>query len=191
MNAIIENLQSRNSVKFVQAPGPSEEELAALLQSAMSAPDHGMLRPWRFKRIRSEDVGKLIELAIAARADEGNPLTEPQIATMQRWLSQVPVLLAVACYIDHSNERIPEQERILSTGAAVMNILNAAHSLGYGAFWSTGIGTYTEAVPAALGFDDLEHYFMGFISIGTPLAEVRPKERPNYEDHFSVWDGAV
>ncbi len=187
MNSVIQSLQSRNSVKLVQAPGPSDEQLEQIMQAAMSAPDHGRLRPWRFKRIPAEHVGHLLDLAVQALADEGTPYTEAKIISTRRWLEQAPVILAVACYIDHSNERIPHQERVLATGAAVMNILNASHALGYAGYWSTGLGTYTQAVPEALGFDELEYEFMGFVTIGTPIAEVRPKERPNYKEFYSEW----
>src|SRR5690625_1192665 len=187
MNPVIKSIQSRSSVRFVRGPGPNNDELAQILQSAMSAPDHGQLRPWRFKRIRTDQVDKLIELAIKARQEEGDPLNDAQIAKLRRWLPNVPVILAVACYIDHSNERIPHQERVVATGAAVMNILNASHALGYAAYWSTGLGTYTESFPEELGFDAREYQFMGFVTIGTPLAKMPEKERPNYQDFLSEW----
>lgn len=189
MNQVIKTLQSRNSVKFVQAPGPDSNEFAEIMQAAMCAPDHGRLRPWRFKLISPEHREKLIDMAIEAREQDGNPYDKPQIVQMRRWLSQAPVMLAVACYIDHTNERIPHTERVLATGAAVMNILNAAHAAGYAAYWSTGIGTYTQAVPEALGFDELEYQFMGFVTIGTPLREAEPKERPDYQEFLSEWSG--
>src|SRR5699024_10624097 len=101
------------------------------------------------------------------------------------WLDQAPVIMAVACYIDHSNERIPHQERMLATGAAVMIILNASNALGYAPYWSTGLGTYTQAVPEALGFADLAYQFMGFVTIGTPFAVVGSEERPVYTEFYS------
>lgn len=189
MNQVIKTIQSRNSVKFVQAPGPNAEEFAEIMQAAMSAPDHGRLRPWRFKLIAPEHREKLIELAVKAREDEGNPYDKPKIIQMRRWLSEAPVMLAVACYIDHTNERIPHTERVLATGAAVMNILNAAHAAGYAAYWSTGIGTYSQEVPDALGFDELEYQFMGYVTMGTPLREAPAKERPDYAEFFSEWAG--
>lgn len=73
-------------------------------------------------------------------------------------------------------------------GAAVMNILNAAHALGFGAFWSTGIGTYTDAVPEALGFDPLEYEFLGFVVIGSLQEPVAQKERPAVADHVTDWE---
>lgn len=59
MNEAINYLLNRNSMKMVTAPAPSDEELALILQTAMSAPDHGALRPWRFKIIRGEAIKSL------------------------------------------------------------------------------------------------------------------------------------
>ena len=185
--SVISTLLSRNSVKFVQGPGPSEEELGQILQTAMITPDHGKLRPWRFKIIRGAAVPALGELAFNVCEAEGVPMDPKKIAGARMWLKNVPIILAVACHIDHDNEKIPETERVLATGSAVMNILNAAHALGYGAFWSTGLGTYTEGVPEALGFDELDYKFLGFVAMGNLPERVPTKERPNYQDFVSEW----
>lgn len=185
----IDYLLTRRSMKFVQAPGPDENELAQILQTAMSAPDHGRLRPWRFKLIRGEAIGKLADLAIKATRDAGLTLTPEKEATTRRWLKDVPILIAVGCFIDHSNTRIPEDERLLATGAAVTNILNAAHMLGYSAYWSTGLGTYVDEVNEALGFDSLEYRFMGYVALGTPIRSLTPPERPDHTEFTSEWTG--
>lgn len=185
--SVIETLLSRNSTKQIEGPGPSEEQIQQILATAMCAPDHGRLRPWRFKRIEGENIDKLANLAVKAMAAENKPLNAPKEKNMREWLGKAPLVLAVASYIDHSNDLIPEHERMLATGAAVMNILNAVHALGFGAFWSTGIGTYTDMMPEALGFDTLEHEFLGFIVIGSLAGETPPKDRPAVSSHVSTW----
>lgn len=183
-------LLSRRSVKFVQAPGPNEESLDLILRAAMRAPDHGRLRPWRFKLIRGEAIGRLADLTFAASEAAGRPLTPEKIASTRRWLAQVPLLIAIAAYIDHPQSKIRDEEKLLATGAAVTNMLNAAHMLGFGAFWSTGLGTYVEAVPEALGFDPLETRFMGYLALGTPIdAAANAAERPEPAPYVSEWKG--
>lgn len=185
--SVITTLLSRNSTKQITGPGPSKEQIEQILSTAMCAPDHGRLRPWRFKRIEGKYIAQLADLAVEALKAEGKPLNPTKEQTMREWLGRAPLVLAVASYVDYSNERIPQHERLIATGAAVMNILNAAHALGFGAFWSTGIGTYTEAVPEALGFDSLEYKFLGFVVIGTLMDEVPQKDRPAIADHVSYW----
>ncbi|UYO95335.1 nitroreductase [Pollutimonas sp. M17] len=187
--APIDYLLSRRSAKFVQAPGPSEDELGRILQSAMSAPDHGQLRPWRFALIRGDAIGRLADMAISAIKSAGLPLAPEKEANNRRWLAQVPLLIAVACRLDHANTKIPEHERLLATGAAVTNILNAAHMLGYAAFWSTGLGTYVDEVGEALGFDSLDYRFMGYVAIGTPINAPGTQPRPDYRQFVTEWQG--
>lgn len=188
MSDVISVLLSRNSTKAITGPGPTEAQLQQILATAMCAPDHGRLRPWRFKRIQGENIAHLADLAVKAMADEGRPLAENKEKNMREWLGRAPLVLAVGSYVDHSNDRIPQHERLLATGAAVMNILNAAHALGFGAFWSTGIGTYTDAVPEALGFDPLEYEFLGFVVIGSLQEPLAQKERPAVADHVTDWE---
>ncbi|HLU15726.1 MAG TPA: nitroreductase [Burkholderiaceae bacterium] len=189
-DSAIQYLLSRRSVKFVQTPGPDDDELALILQTAMRAPDHGRLRPWRFKILRNDAIQKLADLAIRATREAGIEMTAQKEETTRRWLKEVPLMLAVACHIDHSNTRIPEDERLLATGAAVTNILNAAHMLGYAAYWSTGLGTYVDEVNEALGFDSLDYRFMGYVVLGTPIQSMTPPERPDYREFVSEWTGS-
>lgn len=186
MNDFLQTLYTRRSVKFVQAPGPDEGELALILQAAVCAPDHGSVRPWRFKIIRGADIPALIEIGIQAGLASGSPLPEPKIQNARKWLSRVPVIVAIACAPDPRG-RIREQESMLSVGAAVMNMLNACHSLGYCGFWSTGMGTYLDGVGEALGFDALDTRFMGYLSIGTPIDPLPEKRRPDYREFVSEW----
>ncbi len=176
----LQSLLSRQSIKFVRAPGPNEEQLSLILQAAMRAPDHGKLRPWRFSLIRQEVMPQFVEKLFAASQASDTPIPAQKEVNARRWLAEVPLLIAIACHRDHSVTKIPESERMLATGAAVMNMLNAAHALGFGAFWSTGLGTYIEEVNEMLGFDPLDYLFMGYLAIGTPIDEVFPMTRPDY-----------
>jgi nitroreductase len=185
----LDYLLSRRSVKLVQEPGPTEDQLSAILQSAIAAPDHGRLQPWRFSIIRGPAIEKLANLAISAIKTAGLPLTPQKEASTRLWLSKVPLLIAIACHLDHSNTKIPESERMLAVGAGVMNMLNAAHMLGYGAFWSTGLGTYLDEVSEALGYDELDYQFMGFLAIGTPIAAPPQTRREEFSRFVTEWTG--
>jgi nitroreductase len=188
----IHALNTRRSTKFLRAPAPKQDELEQILQTAMVAPDHGSLRPWRFKLIRGEAIGKLADMALDAVKRSGDKrMTPEKEKSVREWMAGVPLFVAVACRIDHDNRKIPEQEQLLATGASVMNILNAVHMLGYGAFWSTGLGTYVEDVQQALGFDALDYHFLGYLAIGTPACEVPPANRPDFRQFVTEWDGTA
>ncbi|PWF25467.1 nitroreductase family protein [Corticimicrobacter populi] len=185
---VLDTLASRRSFKLVTGPGPSQDELDRILQTAMSAPDHGALRPWRFRLIRGGAIARLADMAIQAMKDSVQyQVSSEKEAAIRQWLGDVPVVLAVACHLDHRNDRIPQWEREVATGAAVTNILNAAHALGYGAFWSTGLGAGLDTVQEALGFDPLDHRFMGYVVIGTPAVQPSLQPRESIAGHVREW----
>ena len=189
-DTILNALLTRRSTKRLQAPAPAEHELEQILQAAMCAPDHGALRPWRYAIIRGDAVARLADTALGAVKASGDTRMSPEKEkSVRAWLDEVPLVIAVAQRIHHDNTKIPEQEQLLAVGASVMNILNATHMLGYGAFWSTGLGTYVEAVQDALGFDALDYKFLGFLAIGTLAADLPPVKRPQFSDFVTEWTG--
>jgi len=184
-------LHTRRSMKFLRAPAPRPEELDQILQAAMSAPDHGALRPWRYVLIRGEAIGRLADLALDAVKRSGDKrMTPEKEKSVREWLAGVPLLIGLAHKIDHDNPKVPEQEQLLATGASVMNVLNAVHMLGYAAFWSTGLGTYLEEVQQALGLDPLDYRFLGFLAVGTPACAMPEATRPDYREFVTEWTGA-
>lgn len=59
VNPALHALNTRRSMKLLRAPAPKPDELAQILQAAMSAPDHGALRPWRFVKIQARQLAAL------------------------------------------------------------------------------------------------------------------------------------
>lgn len=184
-------LLSRRSTKRLSAPAPDQQQLEQILQAAMCAPDHGALRPWRYAVIRGDAVARLADAALGAvKASGDNRMSPEKEKSVRQWLDEVPLIIAVAQRINHDNGKIPEQEQLLAVGASVMNILNATYMLGFGAFWSTGLGTYVEAVQDALGFDALDYKFLGFLAIGTVSVDLPPAKRPHFSDFVTEWTGS-
>lgn len=183
-------LNTRRSVKFLRAPAPTPVELDQILQAGMAAPDHGSLRPWRYTLIRGQAIGKLADIALDAVKRSGDKrMTPEKEKSVREWMAGVPLFIALAYKIDHDNPKIPEQEQMLATGASIMNVLNAVHMLGYGAFWSTGLGSYVEEVQTALGWDPLDYRFLGYLAIGTPACEVAMVKRPDFHEFVTEWEG--
>ena len=58
----MELLLGRESALKLASPGPSQDDLDVMFQSALRAPDHGRLRPWRFVVV-PEDKRELIVLS--------------------------------------------------------------------------------------------------------------------------------
>lgn len=184
---LVTSMLSRRSNKLVQAPGPDAAQLNQILQTAVCAPDHAAMRAWRFVLIEQSEIPAFTDLAIDATRRSGREITPQKEQNTRNWMSKVPLLIGLAYKISHDNSKVPEIEQTLSMGAAVMNIQNAAHALGFASYWSTGLGTYTEEVPEALGFDGLDYRFVGFLAIGTPINPVLPSQRPDVMTMTHVW----
>jgi nitroreductase len=172
----IKLLKTRRSLKPVELldPGPSPAEIDTLLTIAARVPDHGKLTPWRFIVFEGEarlKAGAAIEAAFRAKYPESNA---KQIEFERKRLARAPLVIAVVSRA-RPHVKIPEWEQVLSAGAAAMNLVLAAHALGYGANWITEWYAYDQGVLDTFGLNAGER-IAGFIHIGTPVHA--PEERP-------------
>ena len=83
------------------------------------------------------------------------------------------------------SHKIPLWEQELSCGAAGMNLLLAAHALGFVAGWLTGWRAYSDIVRAA--FCAPGERIAGFIFIGSPGREIEERPRPALADVVRRW----
>ena len=73
----------------------------------------------------------------------------------------------------------------MSCGAAGMNLLLAAHALGYAGGWVTGWAAYSDIVRDAFGAPG--ERIAGFIFLGTPGVELEERLRPEPGEIVSEW----
>jgi nitroreductase len=183
----LELLLGRDSALRLEEPGPDPGALDAIFRSALRAPDHGRLRPWRFVLIPRDRRGRLGDvLAEALRLREPNAPPESLAREREKAL-RAPVIIVVAAQLKPS-DKIPEVEQIVSAGAAAQNIMLAAHALGFGAMWRTGAPAYDATVKQALGLD-VNDAIIGFLYLGTRAGGASPVPRPVAEDFVTVWRG--
>jgi nitroreductase len=180
-------LETRRSGKprEMVPPGPSDEELQKILHIAMRVPDHGKLSPWRFVVVgkdQREHLAVLLHKALQAEDQCAGPAhheKEDQFARQGEAL----VVLVSSPIPDH---KIPVWEQQLSAGAAAMNLLTAAHAMGYVGGWITGWRAYSPMVNAA--FAGPGERIAGFIFIGSPGRELVERPRPDPAEIVRNWD---
>jgi nitroreductase len=178
----IDLLKTRRSVKPLElaAPGPTPEQLDTILTIACRVPDHGKLAPWRFIVIEGEARHAFGEtLAKIFRASHPDATAE-QIDFERKRLARAPLAIAVVSRAA-PHAKIPEWEQMMSAGAAAMNLLNAAHALGFAACWLTEWYAYDRQALDALGLSPTEK-IAGFIHIGTPARPPEDRPRPALSD---------
>ena len=178
-------LQTRRSIAIpaLRAPAPEADQLATMLTIAARVPDHGKLAPWRFVLYRGDAAVKIGQaLAALVEAREG-PLSEIRRDMEEKRFSRSPLVVGVISTAG-PHVKIPEWEQVLSAGAAAMNLVHAAHSLGFGANWVTEWVAYDEAAKGILGIA-AEEKTVGFIHIGTPGEPPQDRPRPALEEIVS------
>jgi nitroreductase len=178
MPEALDLLKTRRSVKPIEltAPGPAAAEIDTLLTIASRVPDHGKLTPWRFIVFSGEARLKAGE-TIANIFKANNPqATEDQVGFERNRLARAPLVVAVVSRAA-PHVKIPEWEQVLSAGAAAMNLVTAAHSLGFAASWLTEWYAYDRAVLDALGLRPNEK-IAGFVHIGRPVQPPEDRPRP-------------
>ena len=70
-------LTTRVSAPRLEAPGPSDEQLDMLLRAAIRAPDHGLLRPWRFIVLQGRQRERLGDIMVAHLLEDCLLYTSP------------------------------------------------------------------------------------------------------------------
>jgi nitroreductase len=166
----IDALLTRRSARTLTEPAPDEAALELIFASAVRAPDHGRLRPWRFVVVRGgarERFGGLL-------ADHLRR-THPQIGedSLQRErlkAFRAPLIVVVAARCNPDVRKVPVIEQVLSAGAAAHAMMLAASALGFNAMWKTGEPAYDEVVKSGLGLEPGDA-IVGFMYFGTESGE--------------------
>jgi len=179
-------LKTRRSAKprAMTGPGPTAQELEQMLALAARVPDHGKLHPWRFVVVEDEDRDAFAALLRQALSEEDPCATiahhnkEDEFA---HYAGTLVVLVSAAI----EGHKIPVWEQQLSCGAAGMNLLLAAHALGYVAGWVTGWRAYSPRVTNALCGPG--ERIAGFIFIGQSAVELEERPRPVLSDVVRRW----
>lgn len=165
------------------APGPDGDQLAQMLAIAARTPDHGKLSPWRFVVIDDRDALSRL-LADAYRAERPQA-PRGDMDALDQFARQAPTLVVVLSSPVTSSP-IPLWEQQLSAGAATMNLLHAAHAMGFAAGWLTGWPTFSDGVRTGLGATADER-IAGFVFIGTPSRPLDERPRPDLARVVSHW----
>ncbi|WP_027856253.1 nitroreductase family protein [Marinobacterium jannaschii] len=179
----IEALLSRRSYprRNLIQPAPERAQLEQILQTAMTVPDHGNLKPWRFVVVQGEGIKDLSQLVRLRYADKG--MTEQQLEAFVDEIAATPMMIYV-CSALKTEHRIPVLEQQLAGAAACEHILLAAHALGFGGIW--------HSLEADKGLREMlqmseEDLILGVLSLGTPK-RTAPAKRKSFADFTLEWD---
>jgi len=156
---VLEAIKGRRSIRKYTQERVSEEQVAQILEAGRWAPSRGNSQAWKFIVVKNAKLLKDLGEAIPTG----------------KFLAEAPVGIAVV--IDPRASKHPEQEG----GAAIQNMLLAAHALGLGACWTSVYGTYCEEKTRQLLQIPDEEWLLSVVSIGHP-AETPEKGRKELDE---------
>lgn len=167
-------------------PVPSGAELETILATAMRAPDHAAVQPWRFLLIEGEARYRLGDVLAAAAVRINPQADEAEVEKARGKPLRAPLIICVAAEITPEHPKAPDVEQVIAASAAAQNVLNALHASGYGAILLTGKPCYDDEVKAALGFAPKD-VLIGFIYAGTAEGPGPNKKRPEPGGFVRTW----
>ena len=187
MTKSLEHLnRSSTPAAALKEPAPDDKQLRLILKTALTAPDHGRLHPYRFISIRGDARHRLSEIFSRATLMRDPDVEPSYLKKQQDKPLRSPLIVVVIAQLAES-PKIPEIEQMLSAGAAAHNVLLASNALGFGSIWLTGDNAYDPYVCEELGLQENER-IIGFIYIGTPSIEIPPRPIPEVSTHHSKWE---
>ena len=172
-------IQSRRSMGNLDVPAPSHAQIKAAIECAATAPDHKKLRPWRFIVTEGDarhDLGRaLVDAAKAKALNDGEVLSDKTIEKTHTLPLRAPVIITAVTQMQE-HEKVPHFEQMLSTGAAVQNLILALKAQGFSTVWRTGLLCNEPTVKAyfGVGADD---YVTAFVYTGTSAID-EPARKP-------------
>ena len=178
-------LLTRYSVgpKHLAPPGPTEEQILLAVLSALRAPDHQKLLPFRLVLIPVKTRPLLGELfADFARR---NGKSDEEIVVERNRAMLGPLLLAFVTRIENDHPRVPPHEQWLAAGGALSNFLTALHIMGFGAKMLSGRKAADPHICES--FCEPGETLVGWIAAGTASKTPHPRNNDNPDVILRSW----
>ena len=181
--------RQQTSPKRMGDPGPTAEQVQALFSAAAQAPDHGLIRPWRFVHVSDAARGRLGEAFAQALLERDPAATGQQIQDARAKAARAPFLVLAIARLQDSlpdvHPEIPLTERLASLGCALQNMLLLAHAQGFGAGLVSGQAMDTRALRELFSVHEGEKAVC-FVVVGTVAKAKAPRIRPAVSDFVSA-----
>jgi len=191
-----ELIHSRANIgpKRLVAPGPDAAQLQWILEAACAAPDHGQLRPWRFVLVPADKRGLLAQAFEDALRERDAQASAEQLEMAREKAFRAPVLVcAITCLAagkdtpatPQTGTPVHDNERLVTLGCAIQNVLLSAHALGYGSGLTSGQAMHSQALRTLLALQPHEQAVC-CINIGTVSKHKSASRRAGLQGSFSV-----
>ncbi|NMT64903.1 nitroreductase family protein [Marinobacter orientalis] len=183
MTAVMDALMNRSSEPRLASPAPDAGTLEKAFACAARAPDHALLRPWRYLVIEGDEALNALGNLFASTCGDDAP--EKAREKLRKKALRAPmVIVGIACHQTHP--KVPEIEQTMSAAVGMGYLLLALEAAGYGGMWRTGGLAYHPDIIRGLGLKDNE-IITGFLFTGTVTASKPAVPRPDQKEFVSRW----
>jgi nitroreductase len=180
----IEAITTRRSVNKTAEGVPDRGAIAQLIDAAIAAPNHHLTEPWRFVVLTGD---ALKEMGAAWAAGEARLGGDPE--KVRDKPLRAPVIITVIERPNRTNPKVVEVEEHHAVGAAMQNMLLAAHATGLATMLRTGPAARTPEVEEYLGVEPGE-FIAGFVYVGyEPEGFERKAPRKTPASDLTSWRG--
>ncbi|MGC8120464.1 nitroreductase family protein [Marinobacter sp. VGCF2001] len=183
MSSITRFILDRASEPRLQEPAPPMSVVDQALRCAARAPDHALLRPWRYLVVEGSGLAALGELFAACCPPEA---ADKERDKARRAPERAPMVIIGIASPNH-HPKVPEAEQVMSAAAGMSFLSLALSDAGYGTMWRTGPVAYHPAVHEGLGLQPGES-IIGFLYTGTIASEKPPVPRPDTGSYVARWE---
>lgn len=184
---IHQNIQNRRSVGILVEPAPNREQLDIAFSAAWVAPDHRRLKPTRFVVVEQHQRTAFAEVMAQAHQDQTGELDNEQLEKIRQQVMRAPMLIIALTELKE-HEKVPYFEQILSTGAAVQNLLLSFQAQGFSSIWRSGEIVESAYLKAHFGLRR-EDYISAIIYVGSAIKSLPPRRDDKSEkvDFIKYW----
>jgi nitroreductase len=178
----LEAIAGRRSIRKYQDKPLPEEFVQQILEAATLAPSGKNSQPWRFHVVREDKRAEMVRVmreGMAHAREAGVPLGSTE------WTARIMETTPVTVFVFNGNAQVdaraPDMGAMLgslvavqSIGAAIQNMLLAAHELGVGSLWICDVFYAYHELTDWLGET---HQMIAAVSFGYPAESPDPRPR--------------
>jgi nitroreductase len=173
---LLDAIRARRSVKELTDRPVSREQIEALIDAAVQAPNHRLTEPWRFYVLgptARRAYGAALGARKAKRVEDPAAAAEVIRKTEEKHVA-LPAMLAVSVVVAEDPEI--REEDFAATWMAIENLSLAAVAMGLGTHLKTGAIMNDPAARAAVGVPEAER-IVATLELGVPAAVPSPRAR--------------
>lgn len=166
-------------------PGPDPAQLVRIFSAAATAPDHGRLCPWRFIVVPTLERHRLAEVFASSLKERDDTASEEEMNRAREKAYRAPLLMLMVVDVACGEVVIDINERLISAGCALQNMLLMATAIGLGSALTSGKALKSKGLRALFQLTTDESA-QCFISIGTVQSRKPAVPRPEINSFVTM-----